>query len=382
MLVTTDSFASICALILCTSLACAEPEAQPSTDEATSQSHSSITPDIRGGEYRVKIENGNFVIVPIPISNPTLDTALVVGAAYYYPQTQEQKTSQPASVTGGGAMYSTNDSYAVALGHQRFWNKDKWRFAGAVGYANLKLQLSTPDESGARSSVDWLVKGSIFYTHLARNVAGRWYLGGFARSLDFDQAINLNPAESSDFELGATTKSTGLGIFTERDSRDMPSNAYSGSQFRVQALFNDQSFGSDDTYQAYSAKFSSYHELTDHLVLAWELAGCLKSGTVPLWDACRIGLRGFAATDYLGKSSARGQVEARLRTGNRWGLVGFAGGGYVDDGYFEIDNQDLIPSYGLGLRFTVLKSKRINIRLDWAQSRDDNAVHLSVGEAF
>jgi hypothetical protein len=41
----------------------------------------------------------------VPISNPTLDTALVVGAAYFYAQTKEQKKVQPASVTGGGAMY-------------------------------------------------------------------------------------------------------------------------------------------------------------------------------------------------------------------------------------------------------------------------------------
>jgi hypothetical protein len=368
------------ALILSASVALAEPE--PGTDEETSQNHSSITPDVRGDELKLKLEDGNFVIVPIPISNPTLDTALVVGAAYFFPQTQEQKKSQPASVAGGGLMYSTNDSYAAAFGYESYWNKDKWRFAGAVGYADLKLQLSTTDESGSRLRTDWLLNGDVYYVHLARKIAGRWYLGGFARSIDIDQAIDFNPVESPDFDLSSTTKSSGLGVFTERDSRDMPSNAYSGSLFSVRALFNDRSIGSDNDYQSYSAEFSSYHELTDHLVLAWEVAGCRKSGTVPLWDACRIGLRGFAATDYLGKGSARSQVEARWRMSERWGLAGFAGGGYVDNGYSEFNNQELIRSYGLGLRFMVLKSKRINLRLDFAQSNNSNAVHLSVGEAF
>ena len=162
----------------------------------------------------------------------------------------------------------------------------------------------------------------------------------------------------------------------------MPTNAYSGNLFNVKGLFNDQSLGSDNTYQSYSTEFSSYHELTDHLVLAWQVEGCYRSGTIPLWDACRVGLRGFPATDYLGKSTAIAQVEARWRMSERWGLVGFAGGGYVDTSFSEVDIHDLIPSYGIGLRFMVLKSKRINIRVDYGRSDNSDAIHLSVGEAF
>jgi hypothetical protein len=36
--------------------------------------------------------------------------------------------------------------------------------------------------------------------------------------------------------------------------------------------------------------------------------------------------------------------------------------GYARDVYSEIDNREWIPSYGVGLRFLVLKSKRINMR--------------------
>jgi hypothetical protein len=356
--------------------------AEPDTDDVATQSHSSMTPDVRGGELKVKIESGNFVIVPVPISNPTLDTALVVGAAYFYAQTEEQKKVQPASVTGGAAMYSSNDSYAAVFGHESYWNEDSWRFAGAIGYANLNLRLLAPDSSNIGLGADWLLNGGFFYTHLARKFTGRWYLGVFGRSIDFDQTIDVTPLVSPDFDLSGETASTGLGMFIERDGRDMPTNAYSGNLFRVRALFNDKSLGSDNTYQSYSADFSSYHEMTDQLVLAWELGGCVRSGTVPLWDACKVGLRGFAATDYLGIASARGQIEARWRMSGRWGLVGFAGGGYIKNDYSEVNDRELIPSYGVGLRFAVLKSKRINIRVDWAQSTDSNAVHLSVGEAF
>ena len=368
-----------CGVIYCATATFAQSE--PETDEAASPSHRSITPDVRGDELKLKIEKGSFVIVPIPISNPTLDTALVVGAAYFYGQTEEQKKTQPASVIGGGAMYSTSDSYAVALGQENYWHEDSWRFAGAIGFADLKLPLLVPDPGGAQIGADWQVNGGFLYAHLVRKISGRWYAGGFLRTIDAKQSFSLS-LPPADFNTGGETVASGLGALIQRDSRDMPTNAYSGNYFNLSGLFNNQTFGSDNNYQSYSIEYRSYHELSDRLVFAWEIAGCYRSGTVPLWDACTVGLRGFAATDYLGKSSAIGQMEARWRMSERWGVVGFAGGGYLDKRFSNVDDHDLIPSYGIGLRFMVLKSKRINIRLDYGRSEDSDAIHLSVGEAF
>ena len=89
----------------------------------------------------------------------------------------------------------------------------------------------------------------------------------------------------------------GVGLAAEYDSRDLPINTYSGRCLKIQALFNDDAIGSKDTYQSYDIGFRSYHGLSDSFVLAWELQGCQREGTVPLWDSCRIKLRGFSATD-------------------------------------------------------------------------------------
>ena len=80
--------------------------------------------------------------------------------------------------------------------------------------------------------------------------------------------------------------------------------------------------------------------------------------------------------------SSSGQAEARWQPTKRWGLVGFAGAGYVGSSFNGIREHEAIPSYGVGLRFMVLKAKRINLRLDYARSTDSDAIHFSVGEAF
>jgi len=342
-----------------------------------------LAPDIREEETELKLQRGDFVAVPIPLSNPTLGSGLIAGAAYFHPQTEEQKAVQPASLTGIAGMYTDNDSKAIVLAQQNYWNKNRWRFTGAVGAADLRLTLLSADESGDRSDIDWRLRGNFVSARLSGQVRKGWYTGFLARIVDVDQGIEagLN-ATTADFVTLPDIRSAGLGAYLEYDTRDLPTNPYSGRYLKVEALFNDESIGSDNTYQNYNLVYNSYHRMSDSLVLAWQAQGCLRGGDAPLWDACTIKLRGFAATDFIGTGSASGQVEARWKLSERWGVVGFAGSGYARDVYSEIDNREWIPSYGVGLRFMVLKSKRINMRLDYARSSDSDAIHFLVGEAF
>jgi hypothetical protein len=320
------------------------------------------------------------VIVPIPVSNPTLDTGLVVGGAYFYPQTEAQKKAQPASVTGAAGFRSSNQSSAFGIANQSYFSEDTWRIGGIIGHADVKLDLSTPGAGGG-PSVDWLVKGDFLAASVSRRIAGKWYAGIVARYADMDQAFGI-VTPSAEFNTSSNTVSVGLGINVEYDNRDMPFNSYTGSKFKFSILTNSEGMGGDDSYNSYKLSYASYHSIQPSLVLAWEIQGCSKSDQAPLWDACGVDLRGFSATDYLGKSSASGQVEVRWKFHRKWGAVAFAGSGYYRDAFSEVREREAIPSYGVGLRFMVLESQRINVRLDYGRSNDSDAVYLSVGEAF
>ena len=351
-------------------------------DESATDTRPGLAPDIREDETVLKAQRGNFVAVPVPISNPTLDTGLVAGAAYFYPQSEEEKKTQPASLTAAAGMYTSNDSRAFGIAQQNYWKDDRWRFTGVIGAADLRLSLLAPDETEQGSSVDWRINGQFLFSKLSRRVKGDWYGGAFVRVIDANQSINAATIDdTSEFDLGDVA-SVGVGMVFEYDSRDMPLNSFSGRHFKIDALFNEESIGSDQTYQSYSAAYRSYHRLTDSVVLAWEVQGCKRAGTAPLWDACLIKLRGFSATDYLGRVSASGQLEARWQMSKRWGLVGFAGTGYVGESFAGVREKEPIPSYGAGVRFMVLPAKRVNIRLDYARSKESDAIHFSVGEAF
>ena len=356
------------------SSAWADDEPAPVFDEGS-------IPDLRDDDSELTVQSGNLVVVPIPMSGPTLETGLILGEMYFHGQTEEQAKKQPASVTGGAGMYTSSDSKAAALVHQGYWKEDTWRFTAAGGLADLNLSLSRPLLDSEVGDINWRIKGKFAYLNLLRRIGGNWYAGALARYIDAEQQLGFT-GDNQDFDLSANVIAKGLGAVLEYDTRDMPTNSYSGRHFKVEAVFNEGSFGSDKDYQSYSSFFRSYHEMSDSLVMAWELRGCDRGGRVPLWEGCMVSLRGFSATDYLGRGSASGQVEARWRMSERWGLVGFGGVGYVTSSFSQIRERSAIPSYGMGIRFMVLAAKRINIRIDYGRSTDSNAIHLSVGEAF
>ena len=376
-------------LISASQIAIAQSNDDGIDDNETQATTPAVVPDVREDDIPVKLARGDFVIVPIPISNPTLDTGLVALGAYFYPQTEEQEEQQPASVTGAGALYTSSDSKLFLVAHQSYWNKDTWRLGGAFGHADLNLTLPLPVMVAGRDRVDWNINGDIAMAKLAYKVFGNWYASVLGRWMDIDQTLGFGMAppdsigiDPVNFALEDHINSVGLGLAIENDSRDMPYNPYEGHKFELSALFNDESLGSDDTYQSYKLAYSSYHEFSKPLVLAWEMKFCGRKGTVPIWDGCLIPLRGFSALDYIALRSVAGQAELRWRLNSRWGVVGFAGGGYIKESLFPFQDESFVPSYGVGIRFMVLKSKRINLRVDYARSDDSDAIYLSVGEAF
>jgi hypothetical protein len=324
----------------------------------------------------------NYFVVPIPMSSPTFGTGLILGGAYYYQQTSEQKAVQPPSFTGGAVGYTSNDSWAGGVMHQQYWGGDRWRFNAVGGYADFRLELVQSIDEPDQSVLDWIVSGSFVQSSISRRIGSNWFVGMTVRYLNITQDLDLN-VDLPEFSLDTRIKAPGAGLSIEYDSRDVPASPYRGMRVEIKSMLSDQRHRSDGSYSALYARVRSYHSLLDKLVIAWDVNGCRKSGNIPLWDTCRLNLRGFPVTDYLSRQSLASQVEARWRLSKRWGVVGFAGAGLVDRPFAGNGDGEIIPSYGIGLRFAVLPSQRIHMRLDYGRSNTGaGAVYLAVGEAF
>jgi len=348
------------------------------------------TPDLREEKTKLKAQKGDFIAVPIPVVDPTIGSGLVIAGAYYHSQSVEEKASQPASATQAVAAYTNNDSYAYGLIQKNYWQHDTWRFVGTAAYVALKLTLIDSQYSEDGSQLDWNIQGTLIKSQLSRKLGEHWYVGGQLRLINnqqtfsgrvqgeaFDQASDPDNEEDID-----TTKANGLGLLLQYDTRDSQTNPYQGQMFEFDMLLNSDNIGSTKTYQSFNLRYRYYQQLAKPLVLSIETKGCAKSGQAPLWDYCTIGLRGFSATSYLDKTSFSAQTELRWRAWHNLGFVAFTGIGYNARSIAQLGDNASVNSFGLGLRYMMLESQRINLRLDYARSGDDNAIYVSVAEAF
>ena len=55
------------------------------------------------------------------------------------PSKTGKEKKPPPTITGIAAAYTDSGTWAVGIGHSASWKKDKIRYSGVLGYANVKL---------------------------------------------------------------------------------------------------------------------------------------------------------------------------------------------------------------------------------------------------
>ena len=328
-----------------------------------------------------------IVIAPIPQSDPTLGTGLTLVGLYFYEQSEAQKRVQPASYTGAGLMVTDNGSKALALQQKSFWDSDRWRLDAIAVIADLRLDLFGIGNAAGDNdiSVRWELEGAIVHPKLFRRIRPNWYLGGQARYFGTRSSIGVGTGARQGERIGRNElKATaiGVGALLNSDTRDNQFNAYSGRFFEADALFNLRGLGSDYDYQSLHLDYRRYLPVHEEVVVAANVKACVKGGDVPFFDLCRLVLRGLNATQFMDKSMLLARAEIRWRPFSRLAFVGFGGTGTVARNPGSFDLGELTYSVGVGVRVTISEERRVNLRLDLAHTEFDNALVLSVGEAF
>ena len=134
----------------------------------------------------------------------------------------------------------------------------------------------------------WTVDATVVLPKIYRRITGPWYAGAQLRYIDARQSFDLDPTggvppvQSERLDVIAV----GAGLLLERDTRDSQSNAYDGSFFQVDTLFNRQRFGGGRDYDAARVRFRDYEPVRDDVVVAFDVDACARSGDVPLFDRC------------------------------------------------------------------------------------------------
>lgn len=180
---------------------------------------------------------------------------------------------------------------------------------------------------------------------------------------------------------------SGGGYILTWDSRN---NAFSSSKgFYVQYFetFYRRFLGSDFEFSIQSLDARKYFDLHANRVLAFQMNVLSANGSIPIRNLSIVGSDSYMRGYYMGRYQDRAmfafQGEFRTPVYRRWGAVVFTGVGKVGPRVKDVLSfSSLKPSAGVGIRFAINPSEKLNMRFDTGFGLNTHGSYLNMGEAF
>ena len=367
-------------LIAAAFMLAAAPRTADAREEATREIVDSVEPS-----GKVASDLG-FVTMPIPQSNPTLGTGLILPLLLLYDPGGKGRPW----MTGLGGMYTDNGSWAVGALQKAYLNDDKFRVTGVLGYADLNLKFYGVGSGAGKQGISVPIEQSGVFAMAEGlgEVAHATFIGLRYRLLGVE--TRLGGQELPGLKITVPTvqlRSTSalLGPVAQYDTRDNELNPARGTYATLSAGFARSAWGSDADYRKVTLAYNHYFPL-DKGLIAVRVSVCGADGNVPFYDLCLFGahndLRGYVVGQYRDKAMYAAQAEYRRPLFDRFGFVAFAGVGSVANSFGSFNSDNLLPSIGVGARYMASKKYRVNVSMDYAVGRDFHGLYFYIGEAF
>jgi hypothetical protein len=180
----------------------------------------------------------------------------------------------------------------------------------------------------------------------------------------------------------------GLGPSLAWDSRDSLSWPTKGSFVDTKFTVFDPLVGSDLRYRRLSIDLRHFQKIWFEHILALRFVSQAVWGEVPFQRLPQLGgaslFRGWYGGQLRERLMLAAEAEYRVPIGKRWAVVGFGSVGRVARNVKHFDLRELRFAGGAGLRFSVDKRDRVNIRADAAfgGNYSNPAFYLQFREAF
>jgi len=332
-------------------------------------------------------QRGNFVLVPIPVSNPTVGTGLLGVAMYLHPKPQGAE-EVPNDTSGIGALYTNNDTWFVGGFHNASWDNDRYRFMGAIGKGRLVLRYygTGSDVPADATGIEYIMNISLASAQLQTRLPGTedWFAGFRYVYMESENVFDLSNIFPNlpPTEINIPLRSGGLGLLLTYDSRNDNYYPTRGQYLQLGVTDFNENWGGDLNFRKSTNSYSYYYPFTDKTVLALRARLETSSDTTPFFYLSTLDMRGFSRSRYMAKFTLSTHAELRHKFTNRWGMIAFMETGWFADQFSDLSHSRTILSYGAGLRWQATKDKPLNLGLDAAISTDERAILIQIGEKF
>jgi len=331
-------------------------------------------------------KRGIFVV---PVVYYTPETKIAFGAVgmFYYRPSKVQK-SRPSSIKAS-FVYTQTKQYRFEISPELYIKNDAYRLQGSIIFKKFSDKFfgigpNTPQ----KQEEDFTTQRSKGNLDVQRRL---WSGLNVGVRYEFESHNTVKKDEDGQLAkeniLGSEGgTSSGIGLFLNWDTRDNIYYPMSGNYFQVSSTVFSKRLGGDFHFTEFRLDLRKYFPLFFNHVFALQAYFNFISGEPPFQKLSLVGgqglMRGYRKGRYRDKSMMAFQMELRLGTWKKVGVVSFFGLGNVSDRIDHFKLEDFKFTVGFGFRFLVAPEERLNLRLDFGFGHTGQGIYITFTEAF
>jgi hypothetical protein len=337
-------------------------------------------------------------VLPIFFYSPETSFGFGAGMLFQFRLPGAIAEGRPSSVTLGGVYTLEKQTLAQLTPELRFGDDDYVLKLDALGaeYPNRFYGIGNAPRADVYDKyTDCYMRGELDFRvrpFSRQSVLASLYIGGHfsaawsnVRDTRPQDDAHASTFESIDNPGERPLFAAGFGPSLAWDSREGLNWPRGGSFVELKATAFGPWLGSDVRYQRLQLDARRYQPLWFSHVLAMRLVAQSAWGDVPFQRLPQLGgagmFRGWFAGQLRGPRLFAIELEYRLPIRERWALVAFGSAGRVGEQLRSFSLKGFHVAGGGGLRVSVDRRDRVNIRLDLAYG-DAFYPYLQFREAF
>jgi hypothetical protein len=333
-------------------------------------------------------DRGGWVAVPLLVYSPETHFGFGGFGVHYFRFGGESNDTRVSSIAAV-ALATTRRQLILELLPELYWDQDGFHIDGKVEYQYFPDNFWGIGDSTPNGALERYLRERV----RTRGIGRRRLFGPIYLGLHWD-VMGFFPTYRDTTGVFATTNvpgkagglTSGVGPTAQYDTRDNTVESRSGTLISVTYDRFDAVFGSQYEFNKFVLDVRHFIPLGLTHALGLRFYGEANGGNVPYYLMAMMGgdelLRGY----YLGRYRDKwlGAAEAEYRFPIVWLFRGvlFAGVAEVADSPKHIDLDPIRWTAGTGLRLTLSKKERLNLRFDFGIGANTYGFYLSASEAF
>ena len=335
-------------------------------------------------------KNFNFLILPALFRTPETGWGYGGTTSATFKTTNRKDTLTRTSSVNAAAIFTERGQNFQFIDANIYFPNEKYILYSYVGHFFFPefywgIGPKTKDEWQERYESELFAVSF----HLKKQLFERVFMG---LMYDYQNVYRINYIENGIFDTTVVFgkqpyQNSGLGLSLSYDTRNhafWPTNG-----IFVNSLLHrfNPGIGSTYDFSTWSIDIRYYQKaLLDH-ILAFQFYNYSTFGDSPMRNLARFGgqdnIRGFYQGRLRDKNMATLIAEYRAPLYWRIGLVAFGGIGNVYSDNNPFVKNEVHYSFGGGIRLTMLKKDKLNVRIDYGYySKYNSGLYFTLGESF